>query len=333
MQLNKKCRKSFEKQGYRLVGRHSAIKICNWTRQSIRDNDVCYKEKFYGINSHRCVQMSCTLLNCQNKCLHCWRDLSFTDFNKIKNADKPEKIINEGIQQQQTILQGFKGSKKINMKKFFEAQEPKQFAISLTGEATLYPYLAELIKELRKRKITSFLVTNGLLPEKLKELKKKNALPTQLYLSLVYPNEKIFRKITNNRGKNSWKKFNESLRIMKDFSKSTRTVLRITLIKGLNMLEPENYAKLIKLAEPDFIEIKAYMHIGFSQKRLKKENMPTHEEVKEFSKKILKFIPKYKLVDEKENSRVVLLSNGNHEKLIPRFCDAEKGSFSSKKKN
>ena len=316
MKFNKKIKKSFEKQGYRLVGKHSAIKICNWTRESLRDKDVCYKEKFYGINSHRCCQMSCTLLNCQNKCLHCWRDLTCTDNHAIIKPDKPEKIINECIKQQRKILQGFKGSKKTNLKKFSEAMNPTQFAISLTGEATLYPYLPELIKELRKRKITSFLVTNGLLPEKLKELKRKNALPTQLYLSVVYPNEEIFRKITNNKEENSWKKFNESLKLTKDLSKTTRTVLRVTLIKDINMVEPENYAKFIKISEPDFIEIKAYMRVGFSQNRLKRENMPLHSEVKDFTKKILKNLKEYRLLDEKENSRVILLSNGRKEKLI-----------------
>ncbi len=41
--------KDMEKSGYRFVGRHSAVKICNWTRQAIRGRDTCYKQKFYGI--------------------------------------------------------------------------------------------------------------------------------------------------------------------------------------------------------------------------------------------------------------------------------------------
>jgi tRNA wybutosine-synthesizing protein 1 len=314
--ISDKIKNNFKKQGYRLVGKHSAIKICTWTKQSIRDKDVCYKEKFYGINSHRCVQMSCTLLNCQNKCLHCWRDLSFTDNCIIKKPDSPKKIIDDCIKQQWKILQGFKGSEKSDLKKFHESLKPTQFAISLTGEATLYPYLPEMIKELRKRKMNSFLVSNGLLPEKLKELSRKNALPTQLYLSVLYPNESIFRKITNNREKESWKRFNESLKILKSLSKKTRTVLRLTLIKRINMVEPENYATLIKKAEPDFIEIKAYMHVGFSRERLKYENVPSHQEVKNFSRKIMKSLKGYKLIDEKKNSRVILLSNDRKGKLI-----------------
>lgn len=82
------------------------------------------------------------------------------------------------------------------------------------------------------------------------------------------------------------------------------------------MIEPENYAKLIKIAFPNFIEVKAYMNIGFSRDRLKRENMPSHLEVKNFTKKILKNLKGYKMIDEKENSRVILLSNGRKEKLI-----------------
>ncbi len=316
MKFSQKPQNRFEKQGYRLVGRHSAIKICTWTKQSLRDKDVCYKEQFYGIACHRCVQMSCTLKNCQNKCVHCWRDLTCTDKGRIINADRPKVIIDGCIQKQRKILQGFKGSETSNLKKFHEAMNPSQFAISLTGEATLYPYLSEMIRSLKKKKINSFLVSNGLLPEKLRELKRKKALPTQLYISLLYPDEKIFRKITNNPEKSAWPKFLKTLRLLKSLSRSTRTVLRLTLIKSINMIEPENYAKLIKIAAPDFIEVKAYMHIGYSQYRLKKEDMPTHKEVKDFSKKILKNLDKklnYEMIDEKENSRVILISNGRKE--------------------
>jgi len=66
-------------------------------------------------------------------------------------------------------------------------------------------------------------------------------------------------------------------------------------------------AKLIKKAECDFLEIKGYMSVGFARKRLGYERMPLHSEIKEFSEKLLKFLPKYKFLDEKIESRVVLL--------------------------
>ncbi|RLE41207.1 4-demethylwyosine synthase TYW1, partial [Candidatus Woesearchaeota archaeon] len=49
-------RKVLEKQQYAFIGRHSAIKICYWTKKSLLDEGVCYKQQFYGIKSHRCCQ-------------------------------------------------------------------------------------------------------------------------------------------------------------------------------------------------------------------------------------------------------------------------------------
>ena len=57
----KKAKETLEKQGYRIVGNNSAVKICNWTKTSLRDEGVCYKEQFYGIKSHLCAQISCSL--------------------------------------------------------------------------------------------------------------------------------------------------------------------------------------------------------------------------------------------------------------------------------
>ena len=97
-----------------------------------------------------------------------------------KIIDNPKDIINGCILAQRKLLTGFKGYKKTNQKKFKEAQEPMQFAISLSGEPMVYEKIGELITELRKRRKTSFLVTNGLYPEKLEELKKKKANATAL---------------------------------------------------------------------------------------------------------------------------------------------------------
>jgi len=294
-----------EKQHYKLCGNHSAVQICGWTKKSLLDKDSCYKQKFYGIKSHKCCQMT-PALNCQNRCTHCWRAIEL-NFPFQKKADSPIKIINECVIARKKLLSGFGGNKKINRKKFADAQIPGSFAISLFGEPTFYPKLAELIKELRKQKKISFLVTNGLLPEKILELKNKNLLPTQLYISLLYPDEKIFRKVTNNTEKNSWKKYNETLDIVKKLN--TRTVIRLTLIKDLNM-EKEmllNYSELIRKASPLFIEIKSYMALGFSKKRLGHEKSPSHKEIRDYAKKLLKSLSEYSFINEQEDSKVVLL--------------------------
>ncbi len=316
--LNQKVKALLRKQHYSVVGGNSAVQVCRWTKKSLIDEGSCYKEKFYGIKSHECCQMSPSVMWCQNQCLHCWRAIENTLGQKLDKADKPEKIIEGCISAQRKLLIGFKGNKKINLKKFKEAQNPNQFAISLSGEPTIYPYLCELIKELRKKGKTSFLVTNGLLPEKLTELKKANALPTQLYVSLNYPNEKIFRKITRNKSKNAWKKLNETLESFPNLP--TRKVIRMTLVRKLNMDDEmiEEYAQLIKKAAPDFVEIKGYMSVGFARERLGYDRMPVHKEVKEFALKLLKVLPGFKFLDEKLESVVVLLGRDKKKMKIKK---------------
>ncbi len=307
MKISNKIIRELEREGYRIVGKHSAVKICPWTKKSLRGEDVCWKEKFYGIKSHKCCQMSCTLFSCQNECIHCWRNLKYTCFGKIKNPDSPYKIIKDCIESQRKLLSGFKGSKKTDMEKFKESLEPSLFTFSLLREPTLYPKLAELIKEVRKNNAISFLITNGLNPEKIKELERKKALPTQLTLSVNAPNEKIYEKICRSCKENSWKKFNETLTLISKLR--CRTVARLTLIKDLNMKKEyvEQYTKLIKKANPLFVHVKGYACRGYSKKRLKYKNMPTHKEIIEFSKNLLEFLPDFKFLDDKFESRVVLL--------------------------
>ncbi len=298
------------KQGHRFVGSHSAVKICRWTRKSLVDEGVCYKEKFYGIKSHLCCQIS-PWIACQNKCVHCWRPIEI-DFDKIINKKKinsPSEIIDGCIKSQQKLLNGFKGNKKTNLKKFKEAQEPMQFAISLIGEPTLYPKIGGLINELRKRNKTSFLVTNGLSPNTLEKLNKNKQLPTQLYISLNASNKKLYEKWHRSSVKNSWKKFNETLSLLPKLK--TRKVIRMTLVKDLN-IKPEmikEYVRLIKKASPDFIEIKGFMSVGFSRKRLGYEMMPRHELVRDYAEKIVILLKNqgYKILDEHSPSAVVLI--------------------------
>jgi len=63
-------------EGYRLVGNHSAVKICAYCKKAIKGQDVCYKNTFYGIESWRCVQMSPTFF-CDHRCVFCWRDIEY----------------------------------------------------------------------------------------------------------------------------------------------------------------------------------------------------------------------------------------------------------------
>jgi tRNA wybutosine-synthesizing protein 1 len=325
--IPEEVKKVLKRQHYSIVGKHSAVQICRWTKKSLRDEGVCYKEQFYGIKSHLCCQMSPSVMWCPNRCLHCWRAIELTIGNELKGrVDKPKAIIDGCVKAQRELLSGFKIDKnskkkqlsKADMKKFREAQEPMQFAISLSGEPMTYKQVGGLIEELRKRRKTSFLVTNGLYPEKLEELEKTKQLPTQLYISVNAPNKEIYEKIHRSSKKDAWKKLNKSLELMTKLRNKTRTVFRMNLILDLNMNEEhaEKYAKLIKQANPMFVEVKAFMCVGFANQRLEYSKMPYHEDIVDFSKKILKFLPEYKILDEKKESRVVLLGQNREDMRI-----------------
>jgi tRNA wybutosine-synthesizing protein 1 len=317
-----KNKKLLEKQHYSVFGKNSGVQICRWTKKSLLNEGECYKQKFYGIESHRCCQMSPCVLFCQNKCLHCWRAIENTEGIKLskKDSDTPTEVIEGCINAQRKLLMGFKGNNKTNMKKWEEAQNPNQFAISLSGEPTLYPYLPELVSELRARRCSTFIVTNGLNPKILKKMLKMKILPTQIYLSMNTPYEKLYNPWHRSSYKNAWKKFNETLFLFKKLKRYTRTVIRMTLVRKLNMKpeQAEDYAKLIKKAEPMFIEVKGYMSVGYARHRLPYETMPTMEEVENYSKLIAKKTG-YKIFDKQNASRVVLLGKNKKNMKIKKI--------------
>ncbi|MEM2115370.1 MAG: 4-demethylwyosine synthase TYW1 [Candidatus Woesearchaeota archaeon] len=305
--IPEELKKIFQHQHYVIVGNHSAVEICSWTKKSLTNRGFCYKQKFYGIRSHLCCQMTPSVAWCDHLCIFCWRATHINldkDMSKAK-IDDPKTIIEGCILAQRKLLSGFGGNPKVDRSKLREAQEPMHFAISLSGEPTLYPKLPELIQELHKKGKTTFLVSNGQHPEMIEELIQKDLLPTQLYISVDAPNEELYKKIDVPLNKNGWQRLMKTLEMIKNLS-GYRTVLRITLIKGINDLYPEKYAELIQFSRPMFVEVKAYMWVGHSRKRLKFENMPSHKDIMDFSKKIAKFL-KWEIIDEKKESRVALI--------------------------
>ncbi len=280
-------------KGYAIVGRHSAVKPCFWLKKSLKDEGVCYKQKFYGIKSHRCLQMTPALI-CNQHCIHCWRPLEL--LKGVEGWDDPEFIAEKSIKAHRKQLSGFWGNPDVNRKKLEEAQDPNQFAVSLIGEPTLYPHLPELV-EIYKKRGSVFVVSNGTNPEMIESID-----PTQLYISLTAWNEESHIKF-NRPIKNFWENIMKSLKILSN--KNCRTVLRITVIRGYNCF-PEKFAPLIDLAQPDFIEVKAYMYLGYSRLRLPKSAMPEHEYIKKFSESLSK-LTNYEIKDESDASRVVLL--------------------------
>ena len=297
--------KVLKRQKYKLVGNHSAAKLCLWTRKSIKTGgkECCYKEKFYGdigIKSHGCLQCTPAVSWCSLRCAFCWRALEMTLGQKIQEEDEPKFIVDGLIKSQRELLTGLGGVP--HDEKFLkEAQNPSHAAISLSGEPTCYSKISDMIKEFHKRKIKTFLVTNGTFPERLESLE---TLPTQLYVSLCSYDKDLFERFQKPLMKDAWKKLNNTLELLP--SLETRKVIRLTMVRDWNMKEPEKYAKLIGKAMPNFVEVKSFMSVGFSRQRLPYSSMPSHEEIREFAEKLSDSLG-YKVANEKKDSRVVLL--------------------------
>ncbi len=294
-----------KKQKYNLVGSHSAAKLCMWTRKSIKTGgkEHCYKERFYkdiGIKSHRCLQCTPAVMWCSMACQFCWRATELTLGQTIPKEQDAESLADGFIKAQRKLLTGL-GGVPHDEKYLKEAQNPSNVAISLSGEPCCYTKLSDLVGEFHKRDMKTFVVTNGTFPEVLESMEN---LPTQLYVSMSSFSKEMMNKVNKPWTKDAWEKYMKTLELLP--SLKTRKVIRLTMIRGLNMIEPERYAKLIEIASPNFIEVKSFMSVGFSRLRLPYSVMPLHDEIKDFSQKIADAID-YKVADEKRESRVVLL--------------------------
>ena len=278
-----------------------------WLNEALVNNRHCYKQKFYGIKSHQCLQMTPSLYYCTQQCVFCWRaqngDLQIElDEKKLPTWDPVETIVEGCLHAQERILTGYKGNPKTDERKLREALNPKHVAISLSGEPTLYEPIGELIRAFRKKGFTTFLVTNGTNPTKVAQLSEE---PTQLYVSVCAPTEEAYIRVCRPHASGAWSKLNETLAFLRSFR--CPTVIRTTLVKGLNMENVDAYAKLVAKASPTYVEAKAYMHVGFSNLRLGYERMPDHEDVVAFAMRLAEKTG-YKVLDECQGSRVVLLS-------------------------
>lgn len=303
------------------VSDHSTVELCHWTKKSFKNEGDCYKMKFYGITTHRCMEFSPAGMHCENRCVYCWRPMEF--YNSMKMVEdkvaEPEVIIAKLMEERKKLIMGHYGDPRQDKKKLDESLLPSHYAISLSGEPTMYPKLPQLIKYLKTLHETKsiFLVTNGQEPEMLQRLQDEDALPTQLYLSTNASNEEIFQIINKPRYKDSWKRWNTSLEMLSKMK--TRTVIRITLIKDYNFkdeLIPE-FAQMLRQASPHFIEVKSYMHIGRSTNRLEYSNMLEMSEVRHFTSNLAKNSEIFSVMDESVMSRIVVLQNQN--RLIDRW--------------
>jgi wyosine [tRNA(Phe)-imidazoG37] synthetase (radical SAM superfamily) len=162
----------------------------------------------------------------------------------IDSREEIETLINRELTSPDDIMQTHS-----------EAMYPNHAAISLDGEPLLYPMISDLVGEFRNNGITSFIVTNGTLPEKLERI---DSLPSQLYLTLPAPNEKLYKKICRPLIRNGWNRIITSLDLLE--SLSCRSLVRLTAVKELNINESfiKDYIKLVEKANPNFFEIKGF---------------------------------------------------------------------------
>ena len=281
---------------------HTAAQTCGWTDNALKEDGKCYKHAFYGIESHRCMQMT-PVVKCNERCVFCWRDHAGHSYEMDDvEWDDPEAVVDASIELQKKLLSGYGGNEEVPREVFEEAMEPRHVAISLDGEPTLYPYLPELIDEFHARDITTFLVSNGTNPEMLDRCD-----PTQLYVSVDAPDRQTFDEVVKAVDDDAWERLVDTMDVLakKD---ETRTVLRSTLLDGYNMKNPDWFAAFFRRAAPDFVELKAYMHVGHSQGRLDRSVMPEHEQVVEFSEAVMEHMPEHDVLKGAPRSRVTLLS-------------------------
>ncbi|KAG6366323.1 hypothetical protein INS49_000500 [Diaporthe citri] len=274
--------KSLTKQGYSIVGSHSGVKICRWTKSALRGRGSCYKFSFYGINSHQCMETTPSL-SCSNKCVFCWRHGT----NPVGTTwrwvvDPPDLIFNgvkEGHYKKIKMMRGVPG---VRAERFSEAMRIRHCALSLVGEPIFYPHINEFLEMLHGERISSFLVCNAQHPDQLAALKHV----TQLYVSIDASNKESLRKIDRPLHRDFWERFQRCLEILREKRFKQRTVFRLTLVKGFNIDdEVRGYADLVEKALPCFVEVKGVTYCGTSTSSsagLSMANVPFYAEVCEF---------------------------------------------------
>lgn len=270
--------KALTKQGYTIVGSHSGVKICRWTKSALRGRGSCYKYSFYGIKSHLCMETTPSL-SCSNKCVFCWRHGTNPVGTTWRwQVDPPDVIFKGALEGHYKKIKQMKGVPGVVASRFSEAFKVRHCALSLVGEPIFYPHINEFLELLHNDRISSFLVCNAQHPDELARLKRV----TQLYVSIDAPNKESLREIDRPLNRDFWERLLKCLDILKE-KKKQRTVFRLTLVSGYNMDNYDEYAELVARGEPCFVEIKGATYCGTSKSNpLTMKNVPFYEEVKEF---------------------------------------------------
>ncbi|MHA1698359.1 MAG: radical SAM protein [Promethearchaeota archaeon] len=279
--------------------------------EAIRNNDGVLNTNVYrkksGVSANK-IETAIVLL----KILNVVKTSNNQDYflnEDINDVDDPEQILKENV----TTIEEIK-------KAHESAHKPSHAAISLAGEPTLYPYISELIRVFKKRNFTTFIVSNGTTPEILRNM---DCLPTQLYVTLPPPDERLYKKIHRPLTKGTFEKIKKTLSLMQ--SLSCRTCLRITLVKGLNGLTnpslAQEYVSIIKRSKPNFLDVKGFsvearamllkkrLGLGGSGTTIGESQpfAPTFEDVYKFAK-MISDLGNFPIVRQSRTGRDVLLT-------------------------
>ena len=130
---------------------------------------------------------------------------------------------------------------------------------ALCSTVYLYFFIVRFVRLLHEKRISTFLVTNAQFPDAIRDMDPC----TQLYVSIDASTKDTLKKIDRPLHKDFWERFILSLQELS--RKGQRTVYRLTLVKGWNAEEMDNYAKLVAIGKPDFIEIKGVTYCGTSK--------------------------------------------------------------------
>lgn len=278
--LYPKLRQNLEKQGYRIVGSHSGVKLCRWTKSMLRGRGGCYKHTFYNINSSQCMEMTPSLA-CANKCVFCWRHHTNPVSRTFRwKQDPPELLIAQGMAGHYQMIKQMRGVPGVTPERLATAMQIRHCALSLVGEPIMYPQINGFCKLLHDHHISSFMVTNAQFPDQLRDLDPV----VQLYLSIDAPTPEELKRIDRPLFEDYWERCLACVQEL--HKKRQRTVFRLTLVNAYNTENTSAYADLVEMGWPDFIEVKGVTYCGTSNSSTltMKDNVPRHDEVIQFCK-------------------------------------------------
>jgi tRNA wybutosine-synthesizing protein 1 len=211
------------------------------------------------------------------------------------------------IREHRKLVVGFAGNPKSDTTKGAEAQHPNNVAMSLTGEAWMYPHLDELIGQFHQHGFSTVLVTAAGGADNLLKL---DNLPNILYVSLISYDSLSYKQLSRPRVGN----WSDLLEFCTGASYlETQRVLRITLIRGMNDHEDAlaGFVKTFDHFQPHYVEIRSFTPVARASK-LGRFRMLHLAEILEFSMKFCN-ITGSRLALHNNDSQVVLLRT-NHAK-------------------